>query len=336
MLHLDTNCTSLMCKYLTPELYEKLKDRKTSHNFTLQRAIQSGLDNPDSSIGIYAGDAESYTLFAEIFDPIIEEYHGFSRDAKHRSDLDYTKLDFQNLDSEGKFIQSTRIRVGRNLAEFPLGACVSKEERLEIEKLVSQTLIEEFEGSYYSLESMSKEEQNFLIQEHFLFKEGDRFLASAGLNRDWPSARGIFHNVEKSFLVWINEEDELRIISMQKGGDILEVFTRLVEALKKLEKKLTFMYDEHLGYISSCPTNLGTAMRASVHIKLENIEKEKFDTITQKYHLQVRGVHGEHSLSEGNIYDVSNCRRLGVSELECVRDLYYGVQALIEAENEAI
>jgi hypothetical protein len=54
-----------------------------------------------------------------------------------------------------------------------------------------------------------------LIEDHFLFKEGDRFLESCGLNRDWPEGRGIFHNKEKTFLVWINEEDQLRIISMQ-------------------------------------------------------------------------------------------------------------------------
>jgi len=69
-----------------------------------------------------------------------------------------------------------------------------------------------------------------LIDDHFLFKEGDRFLESCGLNRDWPEGRGIFHNKEKTFLVWINEEDQLRIISMQQGADILAVFTRLSKA----------------------------------------------------------------------------------------------------------
>lgn len=332
-MQLNENCNSLMCKYLTPELFEKLKDKKTSNNFTLQEAIQSGLDNLDSSIGIYAGDLESYKIFADIFNPIIEEYHGFREDDIHKSDMDYSKLDFENLDEDGEFIFSTRVRVGRNLANFALGAAVNREDRLKIEKLVSETLLDAFEGTYYSLEHMSEEEKNFLIIEHFLFKEGDRFLASAGLNRDWPSGRGIFHNSEKTFLVWINEEDELRVISMQQGADIKEVFIRLVEALKKLESKLAFLYDEHLGYISSCPTNLGTAMRASVHIKLEKLSKkqELFDAICEKYHLQVRGIHGEHSESEGSVYDVSNRRRLGVSEIECISDLYYGVKALIEA-----
>jgi arginine kinase len=60
-----------------------------------------------------------------------------------------------------------------------------------------------------------------LIEDHFLFKEGDRFLEAAGLNRDWPEGRGIYYNKEITFLVSINEEDQLRIISMQKGSDIL-------------------------------------------------------------------------------------------------------------------
>ena len=60
-----------------------------------------------------------------------------------------------------------------------------------------------------------------------MFKQGDRFLEAAGLNRDWPEGRGIFLNDEKTFLVWINEEDELRIISMQMGSDIRRVFERL-------------------------------------------------------------------------------------------------------------
>ena len=74
---------------------------------------------------------------------------------------------------------------------------------------------------------MSPEDQNQLIADHFLFKEGDRFLEAAGMNRDWPEGRGIFMNYKKTFLVWINEEDQLRIISMQKGADIQQVFTRL-------------------------------------------------------------------------------------------------------------
>jgi len=334
---LPTDCNSMLCKHLTKEVFEELKDKKTKNGFGLDDAIRSGVENIDSGIGVYAGDEESYTLFASLFDPIIEEYHGFTPKDKHKSNLNPNDLNAPNPDPKNEYILSTRIRVGRNLANMPLGSAISKEQRDEIESIVSKSLMEldgELAGNYYSLLGMSKEIQDELIKEHFLFKEGDRFLESAGLNRDWPNGRGIYHNNNKTFLVWINEEDELRIISMQMGGDIKEVFVRLVNAIKSIEKKVKFAYNEHIGYITSCPTNLGTAMRASVHIKLPKLSKdmEKFKAITDKHYLQIRGVHGEHSKSEGGVYDISNRRRLGVTEVMCVEDMYNGVVELIEVE----
>ncbi len=334
---LPSDCTSLLCKYLTPELYANLKDKKTANGFTLDAAIHSGVDNPDSGIGVYAGDLESYTLFGGLFDPIIEDYHGFMTTDSHQSDLDPSHLNAPNPDPEGAYIVSTRIRVGRNVADLPLGPAISREQRNQIERDVSAALGKlsgALSGSYYTLGDMSDEISKQLIEDHFLFKAGDRFLESAGLNRDWPEGRGIYHNDEKTFLVWINEEDQLRIISMQQGGDILEVFTRLTTAIAEIEKSVPFSYSDHLGYITSCPTNLGTAMRASVHIRLPKLaaDMEAFKAITDKHHLQIRGIHGEHSESEGGIYDISNKRRLGVTEVQCVQDMVDGVVELIATE----
>ena len=330
---------SLLAKHLTKEVFEELKDKKTSNGFTLKDAINSGVDNPDSGIGAYVGDEESYTVFGALFDPIIEEYHGFTKDDKHVSNLDANTLNAPNPDPDGEFILSTRIRVGRNVKNIPLGTCISQEQRNKIEKDVSEILNSfdgELKGKYYSLATMSEEDRNSLIEDHFLFKAGDRFLQSAGLNRHWPDGRGIFHNENKRFLVWINEEDELRIISMQEGADIKEVFTRLTLAISKIQEKIDFAYNDHLGYITSCPTNLGTAMRASVHIKLPFLGDNMsiFEEIAKKFHVQIRGIHGEHSDSEGGIYDISNKRRLGVSEVQCVQDMYDGIKALIEAEQQ--
>jgi len=192
----------------------------------------------------------------------------------------------------------------------------------------------DLKGKFYPLETMTPEDQKQLIEDHFLFKEGDRFLAAANLNRDWPSGRGIFHNDNKTFLIWVNEEDQLRIISMQNGADIKEVFSRLQRAATKIEEYLEFAHDEHLGYITSCPTNLGTAMRASVHIKLPKLmaEKEKFNKIAEEYYVQIRGIHGEHTETNDGIFDISNLRRLGRSEKDLVQDMINGVRALMEAE----
>ena len=334
------DCTSLLSKYLTREVFEHLENKTTANGFTLEQAIRSGVENLDSGIGVYAGDEESYETFSKLFDPIIKEYHGFSTTDKHQSNFSIKDLKTATLDAEGKYILSTRIRVGRNLNDFPLGTAISKEERNEVEVLVVKALecLEgELEGTYYPLYNMSKEVQEQLVKDHFLFKEGDRFLESAGLNRDWSEGRGIFHNYAKTFLVWLNEEDQLRIISMQKGGDILEVFSRLVNAIKSIEKGLSFSYSERLGYISSCPTNLGTAMRASVHIKLPNLAKnmEAFKAIADKYHLQIRGINGEHSESQGGIFDISNRRRLGVTEIQAIQDMIEGVEALIATEKRS-
>ena len=332
-----SDCKSLLSKYLTKEVFEELKDKKTASSFTLNQAIASGVQNSDSGIGVYAGDIESYSTFSSLFDPIIEDYHGFTKSDSHISNLNPDDLNAPNPDPENKYIISTRIRVGRNIANLPLGPAISQEERNDVENQASKALeaLEgNLKGNYYPLDGMSEEISQKLISDHFLFKAGDRFLEAAGLNRQWPKGRGIFHNEEKTFLVWVNEEDQLRIISMQKGGDIKEVFERLTSAISKLEEKIEFSYSDHLGYITSCPTNLGTAMRASVHIKVPNLSQDyaRFEEITNKYHLQIRGINGEHSESVGGVYDISNKRRLGVTEVQCVQDMYDGVVELIRVE----
>ena len=175
-----------------------------------------------------------------------------------------------------------------------------------------------------------------LIEQFYFFREGDRFLEACGLNRNWPKGRGIFHNDAKTFLVWVNEEDQLRIISMQQGADIGAVFERLSRAAKAIEQVARFSHNDHLGYITSCPTNLGTALRASVHIHLPNLMKDwpRFQGIADQFNVQIRGSHGEHSDTSDGIFDISNRRRLGRSEKDLVQDMYNGVKAMMDAELE--
>jgi arginine kinase len=121
---------------------------------------------------------------------------------------------------------------------------------------------------------------------------------------------------------------------MQKGAGILEVFDRLCRAAAHIETVCKFSHDDHLGYITSCPTNLGTALRASVHIKLPKLmaQKDKFEGIANQYYVQIRGIHGEHTETNDGVFDISNRRRLGRSERDLVQDMINGVKALIEAE----
>ncbi len=252
--------------------------------------------------------------------------------------MDASKLKAPALpQDEQAMIVSTRIRVGRNLADYPLGPAIKDSERKDIESKVSkglQSLTGDLAGTYYPLNNLTEQQRKQLIEDHFLFKEGDRFLLACGLNKDWPNGRGIFHNNDKTFLVWINEEDQLRIISMQPGADLHAVFDRLCRGAEAIEKVVKFAYDQQLGYLTSCPTNLGTALRASVHIKLPKLgaRKAEFEAIADKYQVQIRGIHGEHSETADHVYDISNKRRLGRSTVELVQDMYDGVKAMIEKE----
>merc|ERR1711934_541078 len=175
-----------------------------------------------------------------------------------------------------------------------------------------------------------------LVDDHFLFVSGGPNLQSAGLEREWPEARGIFHNDKKNFLVWVNEEDQLRIISMQQGSDIGAVFTRLATAANKIESKAKFANDDHLGYIATCPTNMGTGLRASVHISLPKLMRNPklHQEIADKYHVQIRGIHGEHTETDDGVFDISKLRRLGRNEVQLVQDMYDGVKALIKEEKK--
>ena len=132
-------------------------------------------------------------------------------------------------------------------------------------------------GTYYPLSNLSEEEARKLRQDHILFEESDKFISSVGGNRDWPEGRGIYISNDKKFIVWVNEEDHLKIISMQSGANFAEIFKRLARGVEEIDKHLKFTFSETHGYFSSCPTNLGTGMKASVHV-----------------HLPVLGDHPEH------------------------------------------
>ncbi|KAJ8934250.1 hypothetical protein NQ318_008693 [Aromia moschata] len=272
---------SLLKKYLTREVFDKLKTKKTSFDSSLLDCVQSGFANPDSNVGIYAADPECYTIFADIFDPIIQDYH----------------LGFKNP-------TYNQLRIM---------------------------------GKYYPLSEMTPDEQQKLVDDHLLFKEGDRFLQAANSCRYWPNGRGIFYNDDKTFLVWVNEEDHLRIISLQQGGNLGEVYKRFVTALIELEKKIPFIKSERLGNLTFCPTNLGTAIRASIHVRLPKLAANmtRFEELADKFNLQVRGTRGEHSEAEGGIYDVSNKRRLGLTEFNAIKEMYEGVTELIKQERAA-
>merc|ERR1712241_818466 len=309
---------SLVAKHVTRDKWDKLNTIKTkTSGSTLAKAIACAVEFDIQHCGIYAGDWDSYKDFAPVFDPIIQEYHGISADSRHTSDMEASKIN-GNIANDVP-VHSARIRVGRSIDGFGLSPGITKDQRLGVENLMmnaTATFTGDLAGKYYPL---------------------------TGMERDWPEGRGIFHNDAKTFLIWINEEDQLRIISMQKGGDVKGVFERLARGIKavgdsvKKESGKEFCLDEKYGYIHSCPTNLGTGMRASVHVDLPGWTKHGVDKLQERceeLHLQPRGTRGESGGQTGHTYDISNKHRLGYSEVELVQKMIDGVNTLWKEDKQ--
>ncbi|XP_017121776.1 arginine kinase [Drosophila elegans] len=338
----DSKSKSLLKKHLTKQIFDKLKTQTTpTFNSTLMHCISSGLCNHDSGVGLYAPDAEAYKVFADLFDPVIEEYHkGFKKTDKQPKPCFGQGKDFENLDPAGNFIVSTRVRCGRAVKGYPFNPCLRERDYLELESKLCKALMTltcEHRGTYMPLTGMDEAVQKQLIDDHFLFKQGDRFLAAAGASRFWPTGRGIFLNEPKDFMVWCNEEDHIRVIAMEKGGDLGRVYNRMVAGVDALGKEIEFTRDDRLGYLTFCPTNLGTSIRASVHIKLPNLmdQPDELQKLAKEYHLQIRGTSGEHSEAKDGVHDISNQRRIGLTEYEIIKEMHDGIKGLIEAECKA-
>lgn len=323
-----------------------MNEMVTATGFSLDACIQTGVDNPGHpfifTVGAVAGDEECYTTFADFLEPVIEKRHnGYTRDRVHVTSLDVNTKDIGN-DLDPNYVLSVRVRTGRSIRGFALPPHCDRYDRRMVEHHVVNGLnamTGSLAGAYHPLKTMTEAEQELYIADHFLFdKPVSPLLLSANMARDWPDARGIWHNHDKDFLVWVNEEDHIRLISMEKGGCLRNTFLRFCDGLKEFEtslrsKGLEFQWNSHLGYILSCPSNLGTGIRAGVHIKIPLLSKnENFELVLQTFRLQKRGTGGVDTASTDGVFDISNLDRLGVSEAELVHKVYIGVKYLIDME----
>ena len=165
---------SSVARFNTRDVWNEFHGKKDAYGVSYELCIFSGCKNVDSGIGTYAGSHDSYRTFSLFMDKVIEDYHGHKPGDSHVSDMDASKLECPPLpDDEAAMIVSTRIRVGRNLEGYPLGPGVSKEQRDDImQKVVDacNTFTGDLKGTFYPLKGMSKEVQDQLIADHFLFK----------------------------------------------------------------------------------------------------------------------------------------------------------------------
>jgi creatine kinase len=340
----------------------------------LLRCVKTGLDNHDSGLGCYAMAPSDYDQLAFFFDRVCNDYHNNPEGSKvHRTNwsLEGTEgvpedgvLDMRNLGLTEPL--SMRVRVGRNLDSFPLPGAMSKVDRIKFEEMMlgafdSLVKNETYGGSVFSMTPhadwkavtgiaenpnlISAEKYQELVDAHVMFKDmdADPYLKSAGIASDWPCGRGCYQSADGGFIIWFGEEDQLRIMCMGKGFVLNEIFDRLNTALQLVEsiEGIAFATSEKYGYVTSCPSNLGTGMRASVHLRVPNLTADgteaKAKAVATPLGLSVRGTGGEHTpIGADGTVDISPSNRLFISEAEIILKLYTGIKLLLEKERNEV
>jgi hypothetical protein len=335
------NPGNIGCNSFDPEFYLTLGDPRRER---LLACLRSGAENPDSNMGCYACQPDDYDTFQPFFSKALATYHGVEEDAVHVNDwslegveglpesgvLDVAELGLPEL--------SMRVRVGRNLKAFPLPAAMSQEQRVAMELQMTAAFdqliaMEEYGGQYVSItpdhpNEISSEEYDALVSAHIMFKDMsvDPYLQSAGIAAHWPYGRGCYVSGDRGFIIWVGEEDHLRIMCMKRGTVLNEVFDRLKTALDVVGgiEGMEFAVSPTVGVVTSCPTNLGTGMRASLHIPLPALtvggSDENAKAIAKPLGLSVRGLGGEHTpIGADGTVDISPSARFCITEAQ-VRD----------------
>jgi len=360
--------SNFMAEYFRehPETWNRLKGKTTKGGITLAHCIKTGVDNPGhphiKTVGVVACDEDSYEVFKEMFDPIISARHnGYGAESKQPTNLDISQLSNTDIDPAGKYVLTTRVRTGRSVRGFMLPPTISFEDRRRLEALCVKGLLSmqgDLKGDYYPLNGsksyppkpngMSIEQEEALRKCGNLFQEPDStLLLASGMGRHWPDGRGVFHNDLNNLFVWVGEEDHLRIVSMQgsrdsptaEGKNIKEVTARFIRACDEVQKVLKaegsdFMHNDHLGWVLTCPSNLGTGLRAGTMVKLPKVSGRKdWKYLCKAMGLQARGTAGVDSANTGGTWDVSNADRIGKGEVDLVNILIEGAAQLVKWES---
>lgn len=301
---------SLLTRYLTDAQRAALSKRVTSNGVRLEDVIRSGLIYPDSSIGVYAPDAQSYAVFRELFEPILENFRAPA--LTHRNDLACLNP---------AAVVSTRIRMARNLAGHQFSAGMTSSERLAVEKKITHAcrrLVPDFEGTITQLKDIPAQQLDTLVSSQLAFGPEDKYMTAAGIHADWPHGRSVFNAQTKQqhLSVWINEEDHLRVAVVMPGACVSACYQVMVCVMAILAAHLDFCVDAQHGFLTSCPSNLGAAMRASYRVDVQSDASQ--EPLLQRLDavgvVQVRGAAGEHSPRTGGLVDVSFSNRVGMSE----------------------
>lgn len=237
---------------------------------------------------------------------------------------------------ESDIVISCRVRLARNLADFPFIARATEADRAEIERLLMERFAELQKSGeigadllHVDVAELDDVDRLFLMERQLISRE----LAES------QGSRAVVIDQHEQFSVMINEEDHLRIQVMHSGLDLLAAWQEIDRLDNLVEQHVTYAYSDKLGYLTACPTNVGTGVRVSVMLHLPALvitrQIEKVFRSLSKINLAVRGLYGEGSQAMGDFYQISNQVTLGLSEEELMKKVSDVVPVLLDYERQA-
>jgi len=233
---------------------------------------------------------------------------------------------------EADIVISSRIRLARNLAEFPFISRATEQDRTRIEKSLHECILSLDDGDkmlYLDVEQLAAIDRQFLVERHLISRE----------HAESQGARSVAIDPTETLSVMVNEEDHVRIQVMHSGFDLRDAWERINRVDDLIESGVAYAFHPRLGYLTACPTNVGTGMRVSVMLHLPGLvltrQIDKVFRSLQKISLAVRGLYGEGSQAMGDFYQISNQVTLGRSEEKLIKDVADIVPQIIKYERTA-
>lgn len=233
----------------------------------------------------------------------------------------------------GDVVISSRVRLARNIAGFPFLGCATEPQRHEIVEIARKHVLASGIAEsmlWVDLPDSPQMDRQLLVERHLISRQHSQGV----------EPRGVAIAIDESVSIMVNEEDHLRIQVLRSGMQLDDGYAHANQIDDVLEGKTDFAYSSTFGYLTACPTNVGTGIRISVMLHLPALvltgEIEKIKRAAKDMHLAVRGFYGEGTESVGDFYQVSNQTTLGRSENEMLDDFQMGViPKIIEYEHAA-
>ncbi|NLK75986.1 MAG: protein arginine kinase [Clostridiales bacterium] len=240
---------------------------------------------------------------------------------------------YEELSAEGDVVISSRVRLARNLENYPFSSKLTDEQAVALVDQVKETtsiLAENDNKQYYAcnISSLTDIDKSAMVERHIV----------SPLLVEKKQTTGLILSDDESVSIMINEEDHVRIQAITGGMNLDVAYEQANKVDDILYEKLHFAYDEKFGYLTSCPTNAGTGLRASYMVFLPALSSarmiQKLIEEVGRYGVTIRGIYGEGTKSLGNIYQISNQKTLGNSEREIIDNLNRIILQVIKQERK--